>query len=267
MANEPDIQSKSLLECAVETAKTAGNHALQNRARRTEVVAKFDHDVKLQLDLECQQKAEETIKTHFPSHSFLGEEKAKDNEGTQQGYQWIVDPIDGTVNFSHGLPFWCCSVAVRKDEQVIAGAIFAPMLNELYTATIDGPAQCNGDTLSVSDTPTLKSSLVHTGTDKKFEGNPAPLSIFKSIALSVQRTRITGFAAYDICQVAAGRADGYFEGEIYIWDIAAAGLMVNRAGGKTEALAEPDKNWKMSFLATNGIIHDQLKSTVQNPPA
>ena len=267
MANEADIPTATLLECAIATAKAAGNHALSNRARRTEVVARFDHDVKLQLDLECQEIAESTIRTHFPDHSFLGEERADDNEGAQEGYQWIVDPIDGTINFSHGLPFWCCSVAVRKDEQVVAGAVFAPMLKELYTARIDGPAQCNGETLAVSDTPTLQRSLVHTGTDKKFEGNPAPLSIFRAIALSVQRTRITGFAAYDICQVAAGRADGYFEGEIYIWDIAAAGLIADRAGAMTEHISEPDKRWKMSYLATNGIIHDELKAAVQNPEA
>lgn len=262
MPEQATIDPATLLECAVKTATAAGNHALENRDRRTEVVARFSHDVKLQLDLECQQKAEEIIGATFPDHSFLGEEKADDHTGENSGYQWIVDPIDGTINFSHGLPFWCCSVAVRLNEEIVAGALFAPMLRELYTATIDGPAQCNGETISVSETSTLSDSLVHTGTDKKFEGNPAPLSIFKRIALKVQRPRITGFAAYDICQVAAGRADGYFEGEIYIWDIAAGSLIVQRAGGTVEALSPPDRNWKMSFLATNGKIHGELKDAI-----
>lgn len=259
MPTSTETSSGALLKCAVETARAAGNHAKENLSRRTEVVKRFTHDVKLQLDLECQQKAEEVILSRFPDHSFLGEERAGENTGKNQGYQWIVDPIDGTINFSHGLPFWCCSVAVRRGEEVLAGAVYAPMLDELYTATADGPAQLNGNVIRVSETKTLGDSLLHTGTDKKFEGNPAPLSLFKAVALSVQRARITGFAAFDVCQVAAGRADGYFEGEIYIWDIAAGGLIVERAGGTTEVVNQPDKSWKMSFMATNGHIHEELK--------
>jgi myo-inositol-1(or 4)-monophosphatase len=263
MPDQNDITPGLLLECAAETARAAGNHAKDNLSRRTEVVEKFTHDVKLQLDLECQKKAEELILSRFPDHSFLGEERAEDNTGANQGYQWIVDPIDGTINFSHGLPFWCCSVAVRRGEKVLAGAVFAPMLNEIYTATADGPAELNGSQIRVSETQKLADSLLHTGTDKKFEGNPAPLSLFKAVALSVQRARITGFAAFDICQVAAGRADGYFEGEIYIWDVAAGGLIVERAGGTTEVVNPPDKRWKMSFMATNGHIHKELKNKLQ----
>ena len=266
MPGQTDISPELLLECAVKAAHTAGRHALKNFARRTEVVARFTHDVKLQLDLECQQKAEEVIQAAFPDHSFLGEEKAADNEGANMGYQWIVDPIDGTINFSHGLPFWCCSVAVRRGTEVIAGAVFAPMLNELYSAASDGPAELNGSGIRVSETKKLSDSLINTGTDKKFEKNPAPLRLFKAISLSCQRTRVTGFAAFDICQVAAGRVDGYFEGEIYIWDIAAGRLIVERAGGLTEDMTPPDKRWKMSFLATNGHIHQELKAIINNAP-
>ncbi len=263
MPGPAEIAPDLLLECAVDTARAAGGHARNNLSRRTEVVERFKHDVKLQLDLECQKKAEELILERFPGHSFLGEEQAGNNTGANEGYQWIVDPIDGTINFSHGLPFWCCSVAVRRAEQVIAGAVFAPMLDELYTATSCGPAELNGSRIEVSHTKQLCDSLVHTGTDKKFEGNPAPLSLFSAVALSVQRARITGFAAFDVCQVAAGRADGYFEGEIYIWDIAAGGLIVERAGGTTEVINPPDQRWKMSFMATNGHIHDELKSKLK----
>lgn len=262
--NQPSqiINPELLMECAVETARRAGTHALNNFARRTEIVHISHHDVKLQLDRECQEIAESFIKERFPAHSFLGEESAEDNSTANEGYQWIVDPIDGTVNFSHGLPLWCCSVAVRLRDEVVAGAVFAPMLNELFSAAIGRPALCNDAEINVSNINALKESVVLTGTDRKFKGNPAPLSILKSIATRVQRTRVLGAAALDLCHVAAGRAEGYFEGEIFIWDISAGGLIVRQAGGTTENIKPPDKEWKMAYLATNGKVHEELKSAI-----
>lgn len=256
------IPAEELLDCAMETARQAGTHALNNFARRSEIVRISRHDVKLQLDIECQQKAESIIKSRFPSHSFLGEETARDNLIRNEGYQWIVDPIDGTVNFSHGLPLWCCSVAVRRDDEVIAGAVFAPVLNEIFSASEGGPALCNNSPLRVSSHASLKESIVLTGTDRQFEGNPAPLTKLKAIAVQVQRTRVLGSAALDLCHVAAGRAEGYFEGEIYIWDISAGGLIVRQAGGTTEQIRPPDSEWKMSYLATNGKVHAELKAAL-----
>ena len=131
------IDPRKLLECAVAAARAAGNHALQNRTRRKEVVKVLEHDIKLKLDIECQEKAESVIQKTYPDHKIIGEEDSKDNVNLQSSvvdsqdsmYEWIIDPIDGTVNFAHGLPHWCASVAVRFQDQMMAGAVYVSSQN------------------------------------------------------------------------------------------------------------------------------------------
>ncbi len=252
-----------LLLCAVEASTNAGNHALRNSSRRKEATAYFSHDVKLLLDQECQARAEKTIKSFFPDHFILGEETANDRKLTPglNDYEWIIDPIDGTVNFTHGLPAWCCSIAVRRGSEVLAGVVYAPEMKELYTATAETQSVMNGKKISVSETKGLKKSLIMTGLDKNFDESMPPLEIFKTISLNVRKARVYGSAAWDLCAVARGISDGYFETGIYIWDIAAAGLIVKQAGGKTEIIQDFGGH-RMSFLATNGHIHRNLKKTL-----
>jgi len=260
------LEAGQLLEGAVAAARAGGEHALANIARRGEVLQRLRHDVKLRLDVESQEKVESVIRARFPDHAVLGEEDAYEAgiPKSDSGYLWIVDPIDGTVNFSHGLPLWCCSVAVQHDGQVVAGAVFAPELNRLYTAAAGQPALCNGKPVRVSATPTLASSLVCTGTDKKSEPNTPSFAFFERIAAAVQRPRITGSAALDICFVASGAADGYFESGIFLWDVSAAGLIVQQAGGLAEPLDFLDAK-RLRFLASNGIIHEELKQAIVTP--
>ncbi len=262
MPSTPSIAD--LLACAVSAARAAGTHALANRHRRHEVYQRLHNDVKLQLDLECQQLATAVVRAAYPEHAVLGEEDAAVGVtgGAETSYQWIIDPIDGTVNFSHGFPSWCSSVAVRRGDEVLAGAVFAPTHAELFTASADGPAACNGEPLHVSAVNGLADALVLTGLDKYGWHDTPPLHFFRRIADSVQRTRVCGSAALDICQVAAGRADGYFESGIYLWDIAAAGLIVQRAGGRAESVARMDVPHRLRFIATNGHIHDRLRETL-----
>lgn len=264
--------SDALLACAVDAVRTAGNHALRNVARRGDVVQTLEHDVKLQLDLECQAKAQQVIHAAFPEHRILGEEDATRGEARTaatrpdadaSAFEWIVDPIDGTVNFSHGLPVWCCSVAVRRKQTVLAGAVYAPSSNELYTAAADGAAQLNGLPIAVSKTTELNQSLVFTGIDRNLAPGLKPFALFERIATHVQRPRISGSAALDICHVAAGYADGYFEAGVYLWDVAAAGLIVQRAGGAAEILRHQDeRSYRLVFLATNGLIHQDMQELV-----
>jgi len=136
--DEPGNQQ--LLEVCIKAAKAAGAHALNNLHRREEVIESFDHDVKLVMDRECQTIAEGIVHGHFPDHAILGEEGVIEKE---HAIEWVIDPIDGTANYTRGFPYWACSVAVRRDEKVLAGCIFVPVLNECYSATIDGPALCN----------------------------------------------------------------------------------------------------------------------------
>lgn len=244
-----------LLECAVEAAKAAGQHALRNHRRRREVLRNFRHDVKLNLDVECQDRAEATIRRQFPKHSFLGEEGLADRNGA--ALEWVIDPIDGTVNFSHGLPMWCSSVAVRQGEQVLAGAVYAPMLDELYTAAIDRLARCNGRRLHVSDVSTLKRAMICTGLEKSRNPFAPPFQMLQRLHSGVQKCRVMGSAALDLCRVAQGHTDGYFESGIFLWDVAAAGLIVERAGGRADILRQkPDHRY--CYVATNGLIHRAL---------
>ena len=281
----PDINFEDLLSCAVTAVCSAGDHALRNIHKRIEITETFAHDVKLKLDSECQACAESVIRSHFPEHVILGEEdieeevspphpdreaywrcgkprieerkEPRSNDGSE--YQWIIDPIDGTVNFSHGLPLWCCSIAVRYHEDIVAGVVYAPVLNELYTATTDQPSLLNDSTIQVSTVETLSKAIVLTGLDKDIDSALPPFAIFEKIASNTQKARIMGSAALDICQVACGRADGYFESGIFIWDVAAAGLIVRQAKGKAEILTHQDNN-RLQFLATNGRIHAALKT-------
>jgi len=248
----------------VLAARTAGNHAMRNIARRNEVAKRFKHDVKLRLDAECQVKVEEVIRRKFPAHAILGEEDAEDrakSKGTSE-FEWVIDPIDGTVNCSHGLPFWCSSVAVRRGAKFLAGAIYSPALRELYTACVGKPACLNGKPIHVSTIGKLAESIVFTGLDKNIHKNIAPFEIFERIAGNTQKARITGSAALDICRVACGQAEAYFESGIYIWDIAAAGLIVQQAGGRIELLARQD-NHRLCFIATNGKVHNAMKKLVR----
>lgn len=249
----------SLLATAIQAARRAGTHALSHRSRRREANLVARHDVKLQLDVECQAIATETILASFPDHAVLGEE---DTPGAAAAavaspYEWIIDPIDGTVNFFHGNPYWCCSVAVRREGEMLAGCVYAPSMHLLFEGAVDQPSRCNGEPIAVSETQDLAAANVHTGADKDARPDSQPFRFFHRIATLVQRPRICGAAALDICQVAAGGADAFFEPSIYIWDIAAADLILRRAGGSGTVVRQFGRH-RLAYLASNGRIHAPL---------
>lgn len=251
---------RELLETAVDAARAAAGHAAANRHRRHEVAARAKHDVKLNLDLEAQNAALAVIRSRYPDHATLAEEDVG-RAARSSEFEWIVDPIDGTVNFSHGLPQWCSAVAVRHGDRTVAGAVYAPDVNELYTASCDGPALLNGAPIKVSPVSRLEEAIVFTGLDKQVDPALKPFFFFERIALNTQKARVMGAAALDICHVACGQGDGYFEAGIYIWDVAAAALVVERAGGTVQILRHLDGE-RLVFLASNGILHAGLRQLV-----
>jgi len=248
---------RELLEICIETAKAAGMHALEHIDRREEVAEEFDHDIKLVMDSECQRVAEGIIHRHFPEHAVLGEEGSIAKE---HAFEWVIDPIDGTANYTRGLPYWCCSVAVRHDSEVLAGCVFVPMLNECYTASLDTPALCNEKSIHIADTPTLGKVTFFSGLTKDID--PRALSFFGDMAPRVNKIQMLGSAAIDICHVACGRSDGYFEPGLYFWDIAAAGLIAQRAGARLSSWAR-DEEHGLRHLCTIPAIHDEVKATVE----
>jgi myo-inositol-1(or 4)-monophosphatase len=248
-----------LLACAVAAARAAGVHAIQNEARRGEVAQSLAHDVKLNLDTECQRKAEQVIRSAYPDHAILGEEG--DSEGGDGKPMWVIDPIDGTVNFSHGLTYWCASVAVQVAGKTVAGAVYAPAMNELYTAASDQPALCNDLPIKVSEVKDLSGVLALTGLEKTLDAHLGSLEVTRAVSLKVQKIRLFGAAALDVCHVACGRAEAFFESGVYLWDVAAGSIIAERAGGRVEHLKTLGK-WRTRYICTNGRVHDALKGVV-----
>lgn len=263
-----------LLACATAAARRAGSHALRNKALRRDDVLRLEaNDVKLALDRECQEIVTGVLRRCFPDHSVLGEEDTGNADPVRE-WNWVVDPIDGTVNFFHGGRHWCCSVAARRGEEVLAGAVFAPELNLLFEASVNTPACCNGVPIGVSRTASVEEALVQTGADRLEPASRENFRFLNRIAAHVQRPRISGSAALDICEVARGGADAYFESSIYLWDIAAADLILRRAGGRAAPL------WRyggphLAYLGATPCLFDPLcdivvplrpKNALDNPP-
>jgi myo-inositol-1(or 4)-monophosphatase len=254
-----NISLTHLLDVAICAAEAAGNHAMQNKDRRTESTEAFAHDVKLVLDMECQKIAEDVIASEFPDHGILGEEDIRPN--SQEAYEWVIDPIDGTMNYTHGFPYWCCSIAVRHHDKVLAGCVFAPESNEYYTAHIEDAARLNGEPIQVSDTCHLQDAMIFTGLSKHMESANEPhFDMFKMMALNTQKARINGSAALDLCHVAAGSSDGFFETSIYLWDYAAAGLIAERAGAVLALYPNPKILHGAAVLCANERIITGLRA-------
>lgn len=252
------MQLPALLDTAIDAARAAGLHAQTQRARRHEVARHFDHDVKLVLDRESQTEAEQVIRNSFPSHRILGEE-GESAGGDANAPTWIIDPIDGTVNFFHGFPIWCSSVAVRVEGRMAAGAVFVPDLNELYFAAADTPAYCNGARIRVSPTEHLREAMIVSGITKNTVEDPATFDVLRALTARARKVRIMGAAAVDLCHVARGRAEAYLESGIHIWDIAAGALIVERAGGRWETLEQIDER-RERCLCSNGLVHEAIKA-------
>ncbi|MDD5677847.1 MAG: inositol monophosphatase family protein [Kiritimatiellae bacterium] len=248
-----------LLSCAEAAARAGGAHALKHTHRRRIVAETFAHDVKLKLDRECQDVAERTIRKYFPRAVILGEETPM--TPAKADMLWIIDPIDGTVNYFHGLPLWCCSVAVQVRGHTAAGAVYAPVLKECYTAHRERSSTCNGKPIAVAATRRLKDAVILTGLNKQNDLLNHSIALFKKLSRKSQKVRIMGSAALDICQVAAGRADAFYESGIYLWDAAAAALIVEQAGGRADIMAT-GPHYQLRIIASNGRLHSPLRRLI-----
>lgn len=252
-----DPTPETLLDVCTEAAQTAGMHALNNLDRREETVEQFDHDVKLVMDRECQTVAEQIIHNRFLDHAILGEEGSVEKA---HEFEWIVDPIDGTANYTRGLPTWCCSVAVRRKEKILAGCVFVPMLKECFTAADGEPARCNGNPIGLSKTQQLSQATFFAGLTKDIDRRA--LDFFCDMAPRVNKIRMIGSAAIDICNIACGRSDGYYEAGIYLWDVAAAGLIAECAGAKITQWSR-DEPLGIRYLCTVPSIHEDIKQIAE----
>jgi myo-inositol-1(or 4)-monophosphatase len=254
-----EIPLTHLLDVAICAAEAAGQHALANKDRRTETNETFDHDIKLVLDVESQEKAEAMIRSEFPDHGILGEEGSSPNQTSP--YEWIIDPIDGTMNFSHGFEYWCSSVAVRYNKKVVAGCVFAPDFDAYYTAHIEEEAKLNGVPIRARETESLQQAMIFTGLSKEMEGSYEPhLDMFRMLALNTKKVRINGAAALDLCRVADGTCDGFFETGIFLWDYAAGGLIAEQAGAVMASYPRKGDPYGATVLCSNESLMKGLRA-------
>ena len=249
---------------AQAAAREASAHAHNNRNSDCTVLEEAAHDIKLHLDVECQALIESRIKDAFPDHLILGEEddSPRINLSEAEDPVWIIDPIDGTVNFKHGPPFWGCSIALFYKGSAVLGVVEAPAMQLSLSASSHRPATCNDEPISVSGTTTLGEAMVHTGLDANVRPGVPALAVLSTLATTCRKVRVVGSAALDLCYLALGRADGYIETNIYLWDVAAAGFIVERAGGLTNKLWFDPETYKVHYLASAPGVHDELVALV-----
>lgn len=220
--------------------------------RALNVDANEAHDIKLELDRRSQGLIESLLLEKFPHHAIYGEEGIRGDQSSE--YQWIVDPIDGTVNFFYGIPHFCISIALRAAGKIIVGAIYDPMRDELWAVDEEGPATLNGLPIRVSNRTVLSDAMVSVGVAKSIESIEHGLPLFTRMVRSVKKCRMMGSAALDIAYVATGRLDAYIESQISLWDIAPGLLLVERAGGQVRLNPHPTAKEKYSIVATSGLI-------------
>lgn len=206
----------------------------------------------------------DVIKSQFPDHYIIAEETGKIIQDSN--YKWIVDPIDGTVNFAHGIPINCVSIGIEHSGEIIMGAVYNPHLNELFFAEKGKGATLNDEPIHVSDqTEVIKACLV-TGFPYTYINIPnGPLEIFERFIRKGVPVRRLGSAAIDLCWVACGRFDGFYEHKLEAWDSAAGYLIVEEAGGKvTDLEGKKFSVYQHKVLATNGKIHDEMLEWISN---
>ncbi len=224
--------AQELLEVAVDAARMAGA-LLSERARHgeeREVTSKSTPtDLVSEADLASQRAIAELLARRRPGDGFVGEEEGRSEAG-QSGLSWVVDPLDGTVNFLFGIPHWSVSVAVRDGEGVLAGAVYDPNRDELFTATREGSPALNGQAIAASARSDLPSAMVATGLAYDAGVREAQAKVLARLAGRVRDIRRFGSAALDLAWTAAGRYDAYFERSVKQWDIAAGQLICEGAG-------------------------------------
>jgi myo-inositol-1(or 4)-monophosphatase len=202
------------------------------------------------------------IKSVFPDHGIVSEESAE--KISESDYRWIIDPIDGTVNFANGIPICCVSIGLEYKGEMLMGAVYNPNLEEFFFAEKGKGATLNGEKISVSSKIHLVTSCLVTGFPYTYLDQPnGPLEVFSKLIKKGIPVRRLGSAAIDLCWVAAGRFDGFYEHELHVWDSAAGYLMVEEAGGKvTNLKGEKYDPFQPGIIATNGQIHDELLKVI-----
>ena len=261
------------LTAAVTAARSAGRVMRKNLHAPKIVNEESQHDIKLELDVRCQKLIERTLRRAFPAIALLGEEG--ESGAVASACRWVVDPIDGTVNYAHTMPHAAVSIALQvrtnaaqarrvvtdQDFVTVLGVVFDPFTDELWTALRGEPARLNGRPIRVSRRATLGEAVISIGFSKTKSNLSRSLPLFCSLSRRARKIRIMGSAALALAYVATGRFDGYLERRISLWDVAAGGLLVECAGGKF--LTKPIAGYhRYSMVASNGRLGGRFNKPV-----
>jgi myo-inositol-1(or 4)-monophosphatase len=257
------VNLKIALHSAEKAARAAGKIMRDNWHSAKYVKLADAHDIKLELDVRCQKTIEKILLAAFPEISVLGEEGCSGNPTSD--YRWVIDPIDGTVNYFFGMPHAAVSIALQvqspksktQSHKTILGVIYDPFTDELWTATLGGKTKLNGRIVHCSKRSRVNDSLVAMGFSKSKENLEKSLPHLNRLARRAKKIRIMGSAALELAYVASGRLDVYIERTINLWDIAAGGLMVECSGGEMFLIPLPDGRLRM--VADNGLLRRKLQ--------
>ena len=255
------------LAVAVSVAREAGALLKRNFGKVQEVDYKGRIDLVTEMDRRAEALIVERLKSSFPEDDVMAEE----GSGRQSGRErlWIVDPLDGTTNYAHEYPVWSVSIALQVAGRLEAGVVFNPLLDDVYAGRRGGGVTLNGAPRRVSEVDTLERAMLGTGFAYDLSGDPERNNIgpFSRFLLSAQAVRRAGSAALAIAKVAVGRSDGFWEGGLKPWDMAAGMLLVEEAGGRlTDYAGAPPRLDGRQLVASNGRIHDEMLGVIRAVP-
>jgi myo-inositol-1(or 4)-monophosphatase len=245
------------LEAALEAARRAGDLLRDGFGSRLRVRYKGEVDLVTETDEVAEGVIREVLLGAYPSYGMLGEEGGE--TAGEEDARWIVDPLDGTTNYAHGLPMFAVSIALEKAGEVVLGVVHDPIADETFVAERGRGARLNDESISVSETDRLVRALVVTGFPYDRDEVPAAVDLFGRFSVRAQGMRRLGSAALDLCYVAAGRLDAYYERGIHAWDVAAACLILEEAGGTVSDYKGRTFDLEGGELvASNGPLHPAL---------
>jgi myo-inositol-1(or 4)-monophosphatase len=246
------------LETAVEIAREAGALLANYFERRVAFETKGDFDLVTEADRASERLVVERLRTHFPSHSIMAEEGGG-HEGASE-YRWFVDPLDGTTNFAHSFPVFNVTLGLERAGELIAGVVFDPTRQEMFTAERGAGAYLNNRRIRVSPIKRLSGSLASTGFPSRKRHHNVNIHFYYQLAMASHGVRRTGSAALDLAYVASGRLDFFWEFGLKPWDVAAGSLLVTEAGGRVSDMHGAPHSVTASdhMLADNGALHDEV---------
>lgn len=256
-----------MLQTAIDAATEAGKFLKQNLGKIKSIERKSGQDKNLvtEIDKKSEEMIIRIVRSHYPSHDILAEESGNE-KGKQSDYRWIIDPLDGTTNFTHGLPIFCVSIGLEHKGELVAGVIYDPNKEELFTSQKGSGAFLNGKRIYVSKIDDISKSLLVTGFPYNINENPDhAVEHFINFLMKSQAVRRLGSAAIDLAYLAAGRFDGFWEVALSPWDMAAGALILKEAGGMiTNFSGSGFSLYEKQLLASNALIHAQMRDVLES---